>query len=618
MNSEPAQKNGSGAPPETKPPRVLGELRRKVLGWMLLVALVPMGIVAASGYQYSVQAIVEKTRDHLLAQLSSRQSLVQTWVNQHLSELDVLASSPSVARCCAHFKMLSEEDIDAEATAMLRAIAQRVDAYDELCVCGEDGTAVARVRQEGAAEQPEDKDVAKGIMTESILEPERAADGHVSVKVVLPLTRGDTRVGAIVATLNLTKGLQPLLQDRAGMGRTGKVYVATKDGAIVTEPLPDAAPSALWTKISAAHVALAQDASPRVAELTDYAGHPVWGSAARVDKTNWLLVVEQDQSEATNWVRKLLYRAIATGLAAVLVIVAVTLWISDRLGRPLRDLARVARSIREGHTEARLGPLQGAEAEEVRRAFNAMLDDLRAKQRQLVLSATLASVGELSSSVVHEMRNPLSSIKMNLQALRRRVKGDPDYEELAEIAASQAQRVETMLDDLLQFGRPVALDPQPTTFREMTEPALAVLADKAREKNITIELSDQFNGARLSVDREQICRAMTNLLANAIQAVAPGQTISVTGAVGNGARPAHAQLLVADHGPGLSPEALERVFTPFFTSKPGGTGLGLANVKKIVELHGGTVSACNRPEGGAMFTLNLPLEAQRHDADPGH
>ncbi|MBI5094827.1 MAG: HAMP domain-containing histidine kinase, partial [Candidatus Hydrogenedentes bacterium] len=216
--------------------------------------------------------------------------------------------------------------------------------------------------------------------------------------------------------------------------------------------------------------------------------------------------------------------------------------------------------------------------------------------------------GELSSSVVHEMRNPLSSIKMNLQALRRKTQGDPDYEELAEIAAAQAQRVETMLDDLLQYGRPVELNPQPTSFRELTEPALAVVADKAREKNVRVELKDELGNARLSVDREQMCRAMTNLLANAIQAVAPGQTVYVIGTRRNDAGPAHAQLEVRDTGPGLSPEALDRAFKPFFTSKPNGTGLGLANVKKIIELHRGAVSASNRPEGGAAITLLIPLE----------
>jgi signal transduction histidine kinase len=608
MQSEQPQKSECRKAASGKPPRVLGELRRKVLGWMLLVSLVPMAVIAISGYQYSVQAIVEKTRDHLLSQMSSRQSLVETWVSQHLSELDVLASSPSVARCCAHFKMLSEEDIDAEATAMLRAIVRRVDAYDELCVCGEDGSAVARVQQEGVPTEPETENVAKGVSVISILPPERAADGHVTVKVVLPLTRGDTRVGAIVATLNLTKGLDPLLQNRAGMGQTGKVYVTTKDGALLTEPVAGETPAALFAHVSKEHLELAQAHEPKVAELTDYAGHRVWGSAARIARTDWLLVVEQDQVEATIWVRKLLHRAVLTGLIAVVVIILITLWISERLGRPLRDLAQVARSIRGGHVEARLGPMRGAEADEVRRTFNEMLDDLKEKQRQLVLSATLASVGELSSSVVHEMRNPLSSIKMNLQALRRRVKGDPDYEELAEIAAGQAQRVETMLDDLLQFGRPVELHPEPTSFRELTEPSLAILADKAKEKNLTIELNDALGDTRLSVDREHMCRVMTNLLANAIQAVAPGQSIAVAGALLNGAGPRRVQLEVSDTGPGLSPEALERAFTPFFTSKPEGTGLGLANVKKIIELHGGSVSAHNRPEGGASITLVLPIE----------
>ncbi len=328
-------------------------------------------------------------------------------------------------------------------------------------------------------------------------------------------------------------------------------------------------------------------------------------SAAAVPGTGWLLGAEADPDEALAWLGTLRRRAIATGTITLVLLVGVAYGIARALGRPLRELARVASHVRGGRTEERLGPMRGAEAEAVRRAFNRMLDDLREKQRELVRSATLASVGELSSSIVHEMRNPLSSIKMNLQALRPLAESDPGYRELADIAWDQLGRVECMLDDLLKYGRPVELHDEPITFRELADSALPVVADAARVKGVRIDVDDGLDGHRFEVDREQMTRALTNLLLNAVQAAPPG------GEVRFSAHP-HAEdgrvvIEVADSGPGLAREAADRLFRPFFTTKPDGTGLGLANVKKIVELHDGTVSAGNRPGGGAVFAVTLPV-----------
>jgi signal transduction histidine kinase len=332
-------------------------------------------------------------------------------------------------------------------------------------------------------------------------------------------------------------------------------------------------------------------------------------------KLNWTLVVEQDTSEALAWLNRLIFRVTLTGAITLVVLTAAAYWISNRLGQPLRVLARVAQQVSAGNTGERVGPLAGAEAEEVRRAFNKMLDELHEKQKELIRTATLAGIGELSSSIVHEMRNPLSSIKMNLQALKHEVDDDAANRELAAIADAQVRRLEHMLDDLLQYGRPLEVRPEPARFEELAKAVIAVVGEQARAKQVRIETKDRLLKSPLRVDREQMCRALTNLIANAIQATPPGSTVSVV---------AHKESLYADtaiidvedSGPGLSEEAIDRVFKPFFTTKQNGTGLGLANVRKIVELHGGKVSARNRAEGGACFSIRLPLvkEGDREDS----
>ena len=152
--------------------------------------------------------------------------------------------------------------------------------------------------------------------------------------------------------------------------------------------------------------------------------------------------------------------------------------------------------------EVRLQPMTGTEAEEVRRAFNEMLDALRSQQHELIQSSTLASLGELSSSVVHEMRNPLSSIKLSLQALSRKVGNDGDYDELVSIASDQVARVEKMLDDLLQYGRPLSLNRESTTLRFLGEEAVGIVQGQAGAADVSSNVVDELLDPKLLVERE--------------------------------------------------------------------------------------------------------------------
>ncbi|NQT16879.1 MAG: GHKL domain-containing protein, partial [Planctomycetes bacterium] len=272
-----------------------------------------------------------------------------------------------------------------------------------------------------------------------------------------------------------------------------------------------------------------------------------------------------------------------------------------------RALADVARRVAAGHHEERVGRQAGVEATDVASAFNSMLETLAESRRQLANAAALAAVGQLSSSIVHEMRNPLSSIKLNLTALRQRVTDDPPHAELADIAIAQAGRVERMLNDLLEYGKPLELEPGPVSLTLIIDEALAMMASSGTEKNLSFETETDCERPAVSalVDRESVLRALGNLLLNAIQASPCGGTITIAVAadVRHGSR---VLLKIHDQGPGIRKDLIDKIMEPFFTTREQGTGLGLANVRKIVECHGGTISAANAPQGGAEFTVSLP------------
>ncbi|HRK33319.1 MAG TPA: sensor histidine kinase [Candidatus Hydrogenedentes bacterium] len=609
---------------QKRSPAKHGDLSRRVLAWMLLLSVVPLLIMGSQGYHCGKQAIIEKTNEQLLSVASARRTLVDSWLDQRNSEVDIISSSPSVARCCAHFAELTEEEIDAEVTMMLRSILNRVDAYEDLTVIGPGGNLIARVSRSSDESPGVIPNEIASFANELRIGPKTREQGPLLRKsgdVAYRLGRAfggtpdnDSLINpsVVVATLNLTRGLDPVMQSgigeasaRSGLGETGKVYLVGTDTQAITEPLPNREPVALRVAFPMKVGNMNSQATGSAQEYRDYLGRVVWGVKAPLQNVPWAVVAEQDKAEALAWLYTLIRRMTITGILTIAALVFVARWTSQRLGEPLRVLARVAQQVRGGATEERVGPLRGVEAEEVRAAFNHMLDDLRDKQRELVRTATLASIGELSSSIVHEMRNPLSSIKMNLQALKRDVDPDPANRELATIADAQVRRLERMLDDLLQYGRPLELKPEPVPFSELMRSVSAVVHEQALMKRVKLEVCDELSSTPLLVDSEQICRALTNVVVNAIQASPVDSTVTVRAQQDTTATSA-VRIEVLDEGAGLTAEALERAFSPFYTTKDGGTGLGLANVKKIVELHTGTVTIENRPERGARFSMRLP------------
>ena len=233
-----------------------------------------------------------------------------------------------------------------------------------------------------------------------------------------------------------------------------------------------------------------------------------------------------------------------------------------------------------------------------------------AVEKALAKTASLAAIGELTSSIAHEMRNPLSSIKMNIKTMQQRLGNeDATFSELAEITAHQSLRLETMLNDLLHYGKPLQPNLSQSTFPELIHETLIAVAQEKKNKGVVVEINNNLgDDFPLLVDVELFTRAFSNLVLNAIQWSPREGSVQVTARISSPANQEKQVLIqVCDNGPGINPEKIGRLFQPFFTTREGGTGLGLANVRKIIEYHGGTVTGENSPAGGAVFTISLPL-----------
>jgi signal transduction histidine kinase len=235
---------------------------------------------------------------------------------------------------------------------------------------------------------------------------------------------------------------------------------------------------------------------------------------------------------------------------------------------------------------------------------------LQDQERELLRAEQLAAVGHLAAGVAHEIRNPLTGIKFLVEAAVRPANPTPLTAEDLALIRQEIVRIERTVQGLLDFARTPPAVRQRHDLRTLVTEAVAVARGRAEAKPVTIRTEIANEPVPADVDRDQFIALLTNLVYNAIDAAPPGGEVGVRVEAGP-------VIDVTDTGPGIDPKIADRLFQPFATTKATGTGLGLTIARRIVREHGGTLTAANRPEGGARFTLTLPApEATRVEA-PG-
>jgi PAS domain S-box-containing protein len=229
--------------------------------------------------------------------------------------------------------------------------------------------------------------------------------------------------------------------------------------------------------------------------------------------------------------------------------------------------------------------------------------ELKHAQRQLVERERLAALGELSAVVAHEVRNPLGAIFNAVATLRRFIEPTTPAHTLVGILEEEANRLNRLVDDLLDFARPSAPELYPIPLARLLEEAVRTAT--SGQPRIQVEWALRPDVPPVPVDELKIRQAFLNLVLNAVQAMPHGGTLRV--AVYRCCEQPGAVVEFTDTGSGIPPELRERLFKPFFTTKATGTGLGLIIVQRTLEAHGGHIHIDSPPGGGTTVRLVLPL-----------
>ena len=280
--------------------------------------------------------------------------------------------------------------------------------------------------------------------------------------------------------------------------------------------------------------------------------------------------------------------------------------------RPLKELSDHLEGVGAGKREPVRVSANSSEITVLQETFNDMVSALEEKDRmahRLRQSQRLAAMGNLAAGVAHDVGNPLNAIRLTSSHLRdvlQQVDGAQaaEAQRYAAVIVTESARLDQMVQNFLTLARDRPADRQATTADALVADVLLLGGAHARRRDIDLTERLDAGDARVLLDTGHMKGALVNLLVNAFEAVGRGGRVEVRTSRDNG----DVRIAVQDDGPGIAPEVRDRIFEPYFSTKPDGTGLGLALSRSVVEQHGGTLLVESQLGAGVTVTIALAVE----------
>ena len=224
-------------------------------------------------------------------------------------------------------------------------------------------------------------------------------------------------------------------------------------------------------------------------------------------------------------------------------------------------------------------------------------------KQELVRSEKLKAISTLAAGMAHEIKNPLTTIKTFAEFIPEK-QNDPIFmKRLHHVLTSETQRIQEVVQELLEFAKPKTPNLKPVDLGPIIKSTVDFLSSDLLKRGIQRTISCRHNSATIQADSDQLRQVLINLIQNAADAMPNGGMLTFATQINNG----YLEMGITDTGEGISKELLPKIFDPFVTTKPNGTGLGLAMVQTLVRAHHGTISVASTPGHGTTFTLRVPL-----------
>ena len=300
-------------------------------------------------------------------------------------------------------------------------------------------------------------------------------------------------------------------------------------------------------------------------------------------------------------------KAARRGLVALLLVAAGALFLATlatrRITKPLEHLADGADTVARGNLDAAVAEVGPDEIRRVASAFNGMTENLRKTLQELSQRESLAAMGELAASLAHEVRNPLTAIRLDLERVRKHLRTDERASELLDHALTEVRRLDASVTDGLRLARSGQLTQAPLDLREPLEAAFRAAEPRFRSRGAELRQPTlPSEPVWANGDAGALEQLFLNLLLNAADALNTGEHAGVDLVQEAG----RVHVSIRDQGKGIPPDAMDRIFEPFYSTTPEGTGLGLPIARRIAQAHGGELQIESTPGEGATARVSLP------------
>lgn len=641
-----------------------GGLQRKFFIALLIVGILPGVVALTATYLYSIKSLKHSIGSGFQEIARSTAIRIAAAVDQEIDRAVRLAGVPHLvrrivdatnrqylgrseaelrmllaARAAAHRRALLDggplPSGMAETSAYLREWARESGSYVRVVIADSRGALVASTDTHTPYLNHEEEwwREATGAPPGMAYVGALRFDPHVNdyvfeVAVPIPGEAGGPPAGAVGVIVRRDALLSTILPIR--VGDTGHGMLLDTNGTpLICPVLPPTAHLIPQTLLDQ----LVQDAPLwLVAEDDAHGGHnSIVGAApvrfahrlspASLGRTRWFAFVRQQPEETYAPINSMLLVVGLIGFGLVVVLASLGFVVGRRIVSPILALRRETEALQQ-HVAALWNPppaartepapeiRTGDEIEDLARTFQAMRsaleDSLRtvtSQQEELIRREKLASVGQLLAALAHDLRNPLGVIRSSAQLVVEDQQAETVRREVAQYIIDEVDRLTHRINDFLRYAR--QKPPEPKRLRPEALPQLALWQWQAQGGHERVRVETRFAEGLpdIAVDPDQVKEALANLLANAREALPDGGTLAIsTRADGDGM----VAIEVADTGCGIPAAHLARIYEPFFTTKEYGTGLGLTNVKRLVQDNGGTIEVTSEEGRGSRFILRFP------------
>jgi len=334
------------------------------------------------------------------------------------------------------------------------------------------------------------------------------------------------------------------------------------------------------------------------------------------DRGRAALENQAQRFETVNELRKnlmplLVYYYVVFFLPTLLMTALIAISFTRRIARPIVDLTSATQRVAEGDFSIQILTRRSDEFGILIRSFNSMVQDLEKSREALLRSEKISIWQNMAQQLAHEIKNPLTPIKLSAERVLRRWQSEP--EKIGEIIESsmmaiiqETEGLSALLNEFRTLSKPMEPTNSITSMKEAAEDLINTYSSSYPKVKFNIEHVQ--SGINIKIDKHRLSQIITNLLINAIDAMDGAGLIEMRTDIVKKREVCYCRISVKDSGKGISPEEGQQIFTPYFTTKESGTGLGLPIIERIVTDHGGAIWFDSAVGAGTTFYIDLPVE----------